>query len=692
MKWINNIKIGIRLNAIMSGFVVVAFAIFGIIANNMVQQQVRKSTDDRMTEQVSDLVEVIASELESNKDKVNLSLHLAHNYFYRQGELKESNEVLPYNAKNQNSGELINVTVKKWYLGGKLIQGNYDVVDAITAMGVKTTTIFQKIPQGYLRISTNVTNSDGSKAVGTFIPSDSPVAQSIDKGETFTGRAWVVDNWYLTAYEPIKVNGEIKGMLYVGMPEKDLVHIQNLFNKKKYFDTGYPYVVSSEGILTIHPNSVGTSVANDDFFKEMLKNKTEQVNSIEYDWKGKQKLQYYMYYEPIDAFVTAGFYTDEMNKILGQIRWTIIIATLISVALVMIVLRAIVQSLLKPIQKGVEFATKVSKGDLTATVDIFQQDEIGQLAQSLREMITKVKDIVENIKLGADSISTASNELSSASMQLSQGASDQASSAEEVSSSMEEMAANIQQNSENSQQAEKISVKVSQGIQKVGSAAQESLTSIRNIADKISIINDIAFQTNILALNAAVEAARAGEHGRGFAVVAAEVRKLAERSKVAADEIVDLASKSVHVTESASELMGSLIPEIEKTAKLVQEISAASNEQNSGTDQINVALQQLNLVTQQNAASSEELATSSEELSSQADQLKDLISFFKVDDGSNVGVKKTAVKTANLHKTNIVSEKKVVSQQPIIKPNPTKTSSKGVNLKMKSDESEYENF
>lgn len=195
---------------------------------------------------------------------------------------------------------------------------------------------------------------------------------------------------------------------------------------------------------------------------------------------------------------------------------------------------------------------------------------------------------------------------------------------------MEEMAANIQQNTDNAQEADKISQKVQSGVQKVGSAAQESLLSIRNISEKIGIINDIAFQTNILALNAAVEAARAGEHGKGFAVVAAEVRKLAERSKLAADEIVTLSGQSVEVTESASDLMGNLVPEIEKTAKLVQEIAAASMEQSSGADQVNSAIQQLNQVTQQNAAASEELATSSEELSSQAEQLKELISYFKL--------------------------------------------------------------
>ncbi len=310
-----------------------------------------------------------------------------------------------------------------------------------------------------------------------------------------------------------------------------------------------------------------------------------------------------------------------------------ILVTIAGLILSAIVAFTLTRAVVRPVNESVQFAQEIASGNLTTELKVSQKDEIGVLGNALQQMQEKLKEVIASVMLGSDNIASASMQMSSGSQQVSQGASEQASSAEEVSSSMEEMAANIQQNTDNAQEADKISQKVQEGVKKVGNASQESLVSIKNIAEKIGIINDIAFQTNILALNAAVEAARAGEQGRGFAVVAAEVRKLAERSKIAADEIVALSSKSVNVTETASALMSDLIPEIEKTAKLVQEIAAASMEQTSGADQVNTAIQQLNQVTQQNAAASEEMATSAEELSSQAEQLKEIISYFRVDSG-----------------------------------------------------------
>lgn len=305
-----------------------------------------------------------------------------------------------------------------------------------------------------------------------------------------------------------------------------------------------------------------------------------------------------------------------------------ILAVIIAVTLALVIGRGIII----PLRRGLKFAKEMSAGNLMATVACDTRDEIGELCDALSNMSLRLRDIVTEIIAGANNIASASIQISGTSQSLSQGASEQASSAEEVSASMEEMTSNIQQNTDNAQQTQSISDKAVNGIRDGNKSTEVSVSSMKEIAEKIKIINDIAFQTNILALNAAVEAARAGEHGKGFAVVASEVRKLAERSKVAADEINELSVNGVKISEKAGEQLSLLVPEIEKTAMLVQEITAASNEQNDGAGQISNAIEQLSQITQQNAAASEEMASSSEELSTQAEQLKELIGYFKVDD------------------------------------------------------------
>lgn len=255
------------------------------------------------------------------------------------------------------------------------------------------------------------------------------------------------------------------------------------------------------------------------------------------------------------------------------------------------------------------------------------------IIRNITTIVAKMKELIEFVQTASDNISAASIQMNSSSQQMSEGATEQAASAEEVSSSMEEIASSIQQNTANALLTEKIAVKVAEDIIEGNKAVNHTVQSMKEIADRISIIGDIARQTNLLALNAAVEAARAGEQGRGFAVVASEVRKLAERSQIAALEIDHLSKTGVTIAEKSGKLLEELVPEIQKTSKLVQEISLSSIEQNTGANEVNKALQQLNQVIQQNAATSEEMAASSEELSSQAEHLKDVISF---DIGSDI--------------------------------------------------------
>jgi methyl-accepting chemotaxis protein len=246
-------------------------------------------------------------------------------------------------------------------------------------------------------------------------------------------------------------------------------------------------------------------------------------------------------------------------------------------------------------------------------------------------MVAQLTLVAQSVRTSSEHISSGTGMMAVAAQSLSEGAAEQAASAEEAASSVEEMAANIRQNSDNALETEKIAIQGAKDAQEGGAAVAETVSAMKDIADRINIIEEIARQTNLLALNAAIEAARAGEHGKGFAVVAAEVRKLAERSQKAAGEINDLSTSSVEVAEKASTLLGVIVPNIQKTAELVQEIAAASKEQDAGAEQINGSIQQLDRVIQQNSSAAEEMASTTESLSLQADQLQQAVAFFDVE-------------------------------------------------------------
>ncbi len=322
-------------------------------------------------------------------------------------------------------------------------------------------------------------------------------------------------------------------------------------------------------------------------------------------------------------------YKTQVRVIGIKMMLAFLLIGVISIITVIIVVRKI----LKPLKKSIELVTEYAAGDFRNEMPVEYSkgnDESGQIAQALILMRNKLTEVISSVAIGADNMLQASEQTNVTSQQMSEGSSEQASGVEQISSTMEEIASTINQNAENTMRASEISNRISAAIHKVEEQSVESVAAIRQINDKIKIINDIAMQTNILALNAAVEAARAGEYGRGFAVVAAEVRKLAENSRLAADQIIDLASNSLNITEQAAIQLTEVIGDFDKSSAMVMEISAATAEEKNGVMQVNNALQELNRITQQNAEAASELAGGSEELAVQAEHLKELMTYFKI--------------------------------------------------------------
>ncbi len=587
----------------------------------------------------------------------------------RGGGITVQDETVDWKAVNQMTKNSSIVALPKMQLGDQWFGQNADpdmptpLVDAIKNLTGTTCTVFQTMnPQGdLLRVATNILKTDGQRAVGTFIPSSSPVAQMVKSGQTFRGTAYVVNAWYLTQYRPIKnENGKVLGCLYVGVLQEGVQQLRNGMKSVKLGATGALSILSgsgkSTGTVKMHKDSTkeGSSIldirdANGNaIYQDLIeaaKNAdgapVTRVTLLSDSGTPKETILTAVYFKPWDWVILGTGYVNEFmagkhaadEALTSSRNWAAGVGIMMLILCIIATLY-FARNMSNAIGRVVNVLSSVNGGNLDVeTLPVSHKgprDELEELGQALNSMTEKLSEVVSKVQISAGSVTSGSEELAGTSQTLAEGAANQASSVEEVSASMEQMTANIEQNTENAQETEKIARKAAEDAEQGGQSVTQTVEAMRQIADKIAIIEEIARQTNLLALNAAIEAARAGDHGKGFAVVAAEVRKLAERSGLAAAEISELSAHSVSIAEQAGSMLEQMVPDITKTAELIQEIAAASIEQHEGSAQINSAILELDRVVQQNTAESEEVAASSEELASHASVMQQAIGYFRL--------------------------------------------------------------
>lgn len=403
---------------------------------------------------------------------------------------------------------------------------------------------------------------------------------------------------------------------------------------KVFIGSAYFFVVNPTTGFVAHPLSTNSTIDQSNFKEFALKKgengKVQFNSSEEHAEKGV-----FFFYKKVNNdnnyYVVAKVYLSEAYADINKMVKTMVWFSLVVFLIFFVVVLRFSSSIINPLKQCVHFAQEVAQGNLTAKVNLETKDEIGELSETLNMVSKKLHDTVERIEIGAQEISSASAEISNGAQHVASGASEQAATIEELSSTIEEISSSIDQATNGALDAERLTNGVVEKMQGIGEASSNSQVAVQRISEKIRIISDFAFQTNILALNAAVEAARAGEHGKGFSVVASEVRKLAERSKIAADDISFLSSRTVKTTQESNRLLHKLIPDVTQTSELMKNIAKLTSEQLANMEQINISIQELNIVSQGNSVAAEELATGAEALNEQSKQFEESITYFKLD-------------------------------------------------------------